>query len=57
MVCYPKIEIQKCIIQQIRNFTRYVSYKEFEEGNVDLNSVYKDVSEEMTLAEFDRFEN
>lgn len=24
--CYPKTEIQKCIIHQIRNWTRYVSY-------------------------------
>ncbi|WP_042230457.1 IS256 family transposase, partial [Paenibacillus popilliae] len=26
--CYPKTEIQKCIIHQIRNSTRYVSYKD-----------------------------
>ena len=25
--CYPQTEIQKCIIHQIRNSTRYVSYK------------------------------
>jgi transposase-like protein len=28
MACYPKTEIQKCIIHQIRNSTRYVSYKD-----------------------------
>lgn len=26
--CYPQTEIQKCIIHQIRNSTRYVSYKD-----------------------------
>jgi putative transposase len=38
--CYPKTEIQKCIIHQIRNSTKYVSYK-------DLKKV--------TLLELDRF--
>lgn len=47
--CYPKTEIQKCIIHQIRNSTRYVSYK-------DLKPMYKAATEEMALVELDRFE-
>ncbi|BCG57061.1 hypothetical protein PUR_04860 [Paenibacillus sp. URB8-2] len=31
--CYPKTEIQKCIIHQIRNSTRYVSYKDLKKSH------------------------
>jgi transposase-like protein len=34
--CYPKAEIQKCIIHQIRNSTRYVSYKDLKKVTADL---------------------
>lgn len=54
--CYPKTEIQKCIIHQIRNSTRYVSYKDLKKVTVDLKSIYKATTEEMALLELDRFE-
>ncbi|RUS45407.1 IS256 family transposase [Cohnella sp. AR92] len=54
--CYPKTEIQKCIIHQIRNSTRYVSYKDLKKVTADLKPIYKAVSEEMALVELDRFE-
>jgi len=38
---YPKAQIQKCIIHQIRNSTKYVSYKDIKELMKDLKEVYK----------------
>jgi putative transposase len=54
--CYPQTEIQKCIIHQIRNSTRFVSYKDLKKVTADLKPIYKAVSEEMALLELDRFE-
>ncbi|AVF20356.1 transposase [Paenibacillus larvae subsp. larvae] len=53
---YPKTEIQKCIIHQIRNSTRYVSYKDLKKVTADLKPIYKDSTEEAALLELDRFE-
>lgn len=36
---YPKAQIQKCIIHQIRNSTKYVSYKDIKELMKDLKEV------------------
>ncbi|EFH92733.1 transposase, Mutator family [Finegoldia magna ATCC 53516] len=38
---YPKTEIQKCIIHQIRNSTKFVSYRDIKELMKDLKTVYK----------------
>jgi transposase-like protein len=54
--CYPETEIQKCIIHQIRNSTRYVSYKDLKKVTADLKPIYKAVTEEAALVELDRFE-
>ncbi|MEC0371641.1 IS256 family transposase [Paenibacillus chibensis] len=54
--CYPKTEIQKCIIHQIRNSTRYVSYKDLKKVTADLKPIYKAATEEGALLELDRFE-
>jgi putative transposase len=54
--CYPQTEIQKCIIHQIRNSTRYVSYKDLKKVTADLKPIYKATTEEAALAELDRFE-
>lgn len=43
---YPKTEIQKCIIHQIRNSTKYLSYRDRKEFCNDLKSVYKAATEE-----------
>ncbi len=53
---YPKAEIQKCIIHQIRNSTRYVSYKDRKSLISDLKPVYKATTEEIALKELDEFE-
>lgn len=53
---YPKTEIQKCIIHQIRNSTRYVSYKDLKKVTADLKPIYKAVTEDAAKLELDRFE-
>ena len=37
---YPKTEVQQCIIHQIRNSTKYVSYKDIKALMADLKKVY-----------------
>lgn len=43
---FPKTEIQKCIIHQIRNSTKYLSYKDRKEFCTDLKAIYKASTEE-----------
>mgnify|MGYP001039375363 CR=1 FL=1 len=54
--CFPKTEIQKCVIHQIRNSTRYVSYKDLKKVTADLKPIYKATTEDMALVELERFE-
>jgi transposase-like protein len=37
---YPKSEIQRCIIHQLRNSFKYVSYKDLKEFSKDFKNVY-----------------
>ena len=46
---FPKTEIQNCIIHQIRNSTRYVSYKDLKTLIADLKAVYAAVDEPAAL--------
>lgn len=46
---YPKAQIQRCIIHQIRSSTRYVSYKHIKELMADLKLVYQAVTEEEAI--------
>ena len=46
---YPKTEVQQCIIHQIRNSTKYVSYKDIKALMADLKKVYAAVDEETAL--------
>ena len=46
---YPKAEIQRCIIHQIRYSTRYVGYKDIKQLMADLKLVYQAVTEEEAL--------
>ncbi len=52
---YPKTEIQQCIIHQIRNTTRFVSYKDIKALMADLKRVYAAVDEETALYELEAF--
>ena len=52
---YPKAEIQRCIVHQIRSSLRYVSWKDRKEVAKDLKSVYTAPTEEdaqLALSEF-----
>lgn len=53
---YPKTEIQQCIIHQIRNSTKFVSYKDIKELMSDLKRVYTAVDETTALSELDNFD-
>lgn len=52
---FPKTEIQNCIIHQLRNSSKYVSYKDIKELMVDLRSVYAAVDEPAALDALDAF--
>lgn len=52
---YPKTEIQQCVIHQIRNSTKYVSYKDIKALMADLKRVYSAVDEETALYELENF--
>ncbi len=47
---YPKSEVQRCIIHQLRNSFRYVSYKHLREFSRDFKTVYKATNEDEALA-------
>lgn len=54
---YPETEIQQCVIHQIRNTTKFVSYKETKPLMSDLKRVYAAPTEEIALAELDSFDD
>lgn len=53
---FPKTEIQQCVIHQIRNTTKSVSYKEIKPLMADLKRVYAAPTEEIALTELDSFD-
>ena len=53
---YPKTEIQQCIIHQIRNTTRFVSYKDIKALMADLKKVYAAVDEQTAFSELESFD-
>ncbi|NLY73821.1 MAG: IS256 family transposase [Firmicutes bacterium] len=55
-VAYPKTEVQRCIVHQIRNSTRYVSYKDLKAFTADLKPIYKAADESLGLMALDEFE-
>ncbi|WP_026896068.1 IS256 family transposase [Clostridiisalibacter paucivorans] len=46
---YPKSEIQRCVIHQLRNSFKYVSYKHRKEFAKDFKTVYTAINEEEAL--------
>lgn len=52
---FPKAELQQCIIHQIRNSTKYVSYKDLKSLMKDLKKVYQASSEDIALSELESF--
>jgi transposase-like protein len=53
---YPQAEIQRCIVHQIRNSLRYVSWKDKREVSSDLKSVYGASTLEEAQLRMDEFE-
>lgn len=54
---YPRTEIQNCIIHQLRNSSKYVSYKDLKALIADLKAVYAAVDEPSALNALDAFSN
>jgi transposase-like protein len=52
---FPKTEQQLCIIHQIRNSTRYVSYKDLKAVMADLKAIYQAPSEDDALYHLEEF--
>ena len=53
---YPNTEIQQCIIHQIRNTTKFVSYKDIKALMGDLKKVYAAIDEQTALSELENFD-
>ena len=54
---FPKTEQQLCIIHQIRNSTRYVSYKHLKAVMADLKAIYQAPSEDDALYHLEEFKD
>ena len=52
---FPQTEIQNCILHQLRNSSRYVSYKDIRALMADLKAVYAAVDEQAALNALDAF--
>ena len=52
---FPKTDIQNCIIHQLRNSSKYVSYKDIKALMTDLKKVYTAATEEAALDALDEF--
>ena len=52
---YPKTQIQRCIIHQIRSSTKFVSYKDIKKLMSDLKTVYQAINEEEALNNLMKF--
>ena len=52
---FPKTEIQNCVIHQLRNSTKYVSYKDIKALVADLKAVYGAVDESAAIDALDTF--
>lgn len=54
---FLKTEVQHCVIHQIRNSTRFVSYKDVKVLMADLKRVYAAPTEDVALSALEDFEN
>lgn len=54
---YPNTEVQRCIVHQIRNSTKYIPYKDKKECCKDLKLVYTGVNEDNALLELNILES
>ena len=54
---YPQVDIQRCIVHQVRNSMRYVSYKDLKSYTADMKLIYTSPTEEAGLLELGAFED
>jgi transposase-like protein len=54
---FPKTDVQRCIIHQIRNSTRYVSWKDLKTFTADMKPIYKAVSIDAAQSALTEFES
>lgn len=54
---YLKIDIQKCVVHQIRNSTKFVRYDHLKEFTKDMKLIYSSPNLELGLKALDEFEN
>ena len=52
---YPKCEIQRCIVHQIRNSSKYVPWKDRKPFCKDMKKIYNAINEEQALSAFEDF--
>jgi len=52
---YPETRIQLCIVHMVRNSLKYVVWKDYKAVTADLKRIYQATTEELALAELDRF--
>ena len=52
---FPDTKVQLCVVHQIRNSLKYVSWKDRKAVAADLKNIYRSVSEEEARLELDRF--
>jgi putative transposase len=53
---YPKTEVQSCIVHQIRNTIKYVSYKDSKAVMADVKLIYQAVNKELAEEHLNTFE-
>ena len=53
---FPEAATQICVVHQIRNSCRYVTYKDVKEFTVDLKTIYGAVNKEAAATALDAFE-
>jgi transposase-like protein len=53
---FPEAATQVCVVHQIRNSCRYVTYKDLKEFTVDLKTIYGAVNKEAAATALDAFE-
>jgi transposase-like protein len=53
---YPLAEVQRCVVHQIRNSTKFVNYKELKPFCADMKQIYTAPNEEAGLDALGRFE-
>nr|WP_232623221.1 IS256 family transposase [Fusobacterium canifelinum] len=51
---FPQTEYQRCVVHQVRNTLKYVSYKDKKEFSTDLKSIYLAVTETQALENLDK---